>query len=312
MKIVFLDAATVGDIPLGPIAGYGELVTYPTSTPEEALERVSDAEVLIINKIKVTAQLLDAAPKLKLICEAATGVNNIDLEAASSRGIPVRNVAGYSTESVVQVTFAHILELMTQTRRYDTFVKDGSYSASGMFTEVSQPYTEMAGKTIGIIGMGTIGHRVAEVAVAFGMDVIYFSTSGTGHCSDWPSVSLDELLSRSDIISIHCPLNAVTSGLIGEKELNMMKRSAVIVNMARGGIVDEAALARAVSDGIIAGAALDVFTCEPLPGEHPFLHVRHPERMLFTPHVGWASREAVSRLIDGVAANIAEFVHVRN
>ena len=312
MKIVFLDAATVGDISLEPVAGYGELVTYPTSTPEEALERVADAEVLIINKIKVTSQLLNAAPKLKLICEAATGINNIDLEAASSRGIPVRNVAGYSTESVVQVTFAHILELMTQTRRYDTYVKDGSYSASGIFTEVSRPYAEMAGKTIGIIGMGTIGHRVAEVAQAFGMDVIYFSTSGTGHCSDWPSVSLDELLSRSDIISIHCPLNATTSGLIREKELSMMKRSAVLVNMARGGIVDENALARAVDDSVIAGAALDVFTCEPLPGEHPFLHVRNSERLLFTPHVGWASREAVSRLIEGVAANIAEFVHVKN
>lgn len=307
MKIVFLDAATVGDASLEPIARFGELVTYPTSTPSEALERVTDAEVLIINKVKVTDELMAAAPKLRLICEAATGVNNIDLEAAARRGIPVRNVAGYSTESVVQVTFAHILGLMTQTRRFDDFVKDGSYSEGGIFTEVSNPYTELAGKTIGIIGMGTIGHRVAEVAEAFGMNVIYYSTSGTSHCTDYLSVSLGTLLESSHVVSIHCPLNAATKGLIGSHQLHMMNRNAVIVNMARGGIVDECALAQAISDGVIAGAALDVFSCEPLSADHPLLHTSHPERVIFTPHVGWASADAIVRLVAGVASNIEEF-----
>lgn len=304
MKIVFLDASTLGAASLEPIAKLGELVTYPTSTPAEALERVADAEVLIINKVKVTRELIAAAPKLKLICEAATGVNNIDLDAAAQKGIPVRNVAGYSTGSVVQITFSHILSLMSDTRRYDAFVKDGSYSRSAIFTEVSAPYAELGGKTIGIVGMGAIGGKVAQVAQAFGMDVIYYSTSGTSHCADYPSVSLDELLRRSDVVSVHCPLNARTNGLIGAAQLALMKPSAIIVNAARGGIIDEAALAQAISAGTIAGAALDVFCTEPLPADSPLLHTAHPERLRLSPHIAWASREAIERLVAGIADNI--------
>ena len=174
MKIVFLDASTLGGTSLAPIASLGELVTYPTSTAAEALLRVRDAEVLIINKVKVTDELLAAAPQLRLVCEAATGVNNIDLEAAARRGIPVRNVAGYSTDAVVQLTFTQILGLVTGPERFDRFVKDGSYTTHPIFTEVSQPFSELAGKTLGIIGMGTIGSRVARVAEAFGMKVIYY------------------------------------------------------------------------------------------------------------------------------------------
>lgn len=305
-KIVFLDAATLGATSLAPISSLGELVCYPNSTPKEALERVVDADVLIVNKIKVTDELLSAAPSLKLICEAATGVNNIDLEAAGRRGIPVRNVAGYSTDSVVQTTFALILSLISEVGRFDSYVKDGSYSRSGLFTEVSAPYMELAGKTMGIIGMGTIGHRVADVARAFGMEVIYFSTSGTSHCKDFPSVSLEKLLAASDVISIHSPLNERTRGLIGATEIRKMKSSAIIVNAARGGIVDEKALADAISDGIIAGAAADVFTQEPLPADNPLLHTSRPERLRFTPHVAWASREALERLVAGIAKNISE------
>lgn len=305
-KIVFLDAATLGAVSLAPISSLGELVCYPNSTPKEALERVGDADVLIVNKIKVTDELLSAATSLKLICEAATGVNNIDLEAAGRRGIPVRNVAGYSTDSVVQTTFALILSLISEVGRFDSYVKDGSYSRSGLFTEVSAPYMELAGKTMGIIGMGTIGHRVADVARAFGMDVIYFSTSGTSHCKDFPSASLEKLLAASDVISIHSPLNERTKGLIGAAEIRKMKSSAIIVNAARGGIVDERALADAISDGIIAGAAADVFTQEPLPSDNPLLHTSRPERLRFTPHVAWASREALKRLVAGIAKNISE------
>ena len=304
MKIVFLDAATLGSTSLAPIAQLGELVCWPTSTPEEALIRVSDAEVLIVNKVKVTQSLMEAAPKLRLICEAATGVNNIDVAAAERRGIPVRNVAGYSTESVVQITFTLLLGLVCRPERYDAQVKDFSYSRSGLFTDVRTPFAELSGKTMGIIGMGTIGHRVATIAKAFGMRVLYYSTSGTAHCTDFPSVPLETLLQESDIVSIHAPLNSRTEGLIRTPQLRQMKPTALIINMGRGGIVDESDLAGAISEGIIAGAGLDVFTREPLPEDHPLLHTAHPERLRFTPHIGWASAEALDRLVAGIADNI--------
>lgn len=312
MKIVFLDVLFGSNVSLDPISSLGEFVGYRTSTPKEALERVRGAEVLIVNKVKVTDELMEAAgSSLKLICEAATGVNNIDLEAAARRGIPVKNVAGYSTESVVQITFCLIFSLICSPERFDREVKDFSYTRRGIFTDVTDPYAELAGKTIGIIGMGTIGHRVAEVAQAFGLKVIYYSTSGTGHCKDYPCVELDEMLSKSDIISIHAPLNPRTDNLIDAPQLAKMKRSAIIVNAGRGGIVNEKALADAISDGTIAGAGLDVFTKEPLPEDHPLLHTKHPERLRFTPHIAWASREAIGRLIDGVADNIKAYLESR-
>ena len=306
MKIVFLDAATVGDTPLAPIARLGELVCYTRSTPAEARERVGDCDVLIVNKVRVDSDLLNAAPALKLVCEAATGVNNIDVEACEKRGIPVRNVAGYSTDSVVQETFMHMLSLLGKAPYFDGAVKSGAYSRSGLFTDVSHPFIEITGKTLGIIGMGTIGQKVASVAAAFGMRVIYFSTSGTGHCKDYPCVDLDTLLAESDVVSIHAPLNARTQGLLKMAELRKMKPSAFLINMGRGGIVDEADLAAAVDEGVIAGAALDVFTVEPLPSDHPFLQVKHPERFRFTPHTAWASVEARERLVAIIADNIAK------
>lgn len=304
MKIVFLDAATLGDTSLAPIARLGELVCYPNSTPQEARERVAGCEVLIVNKIKVDRPLLDAAPSLRLVCEAATGVNNIDLDACAERGIPVRNVAGYSTDSVVQQTFMHMLSLLGDAPYFDAKVKSGEYSRSGLFTDVSRPFVEITGKTLGVIGMGTIGQQVARIATAFGMRVIYYSTSGTGHCKDYPSVSLETLLKESDVVSVHAPLNARTSGLIGARELAWMKPSAFLINLGRGGIIDEADLVAAVDAGQIAGTATDVFTSEPIPLDHPFLHARHPERFRFTPHTAWASVEARERLVAIIAENI--------
>lgn len=304
MKIVYLDSATVGETPMDGIAELGELVCWPESTPEEALERVRDCNVLIVNKVLVTRALLDAAPELRLVCEAATGVNNIDLEACRERNIPVRNVAGYSTDSVVQTTFMHILSLMGNAPYFDNTVKDGTYSKGTLFTDVSRPYIEIKGKRIGIVGMGAIGTGVARVAEAFGMEVVYYSTSGTGHCKEWPSISLEELMRTSDVISIHAPYNERTAGLIGAGELAMMKPSAVIVNMGRGGIVDEAALAEVIDNDLIGGAALDVFTKEPLPGDSPLLRTRHPEKLRFTPHTAWASTEALTRLVNCIADNI--------
>ena len=308
MKIVFLDASTVGDTPLDEISALGELVCYASSTKEEALARVSDCEVLIINKIVVDAALMDAAPGLRLICEAATGVNNIDLKAAEERGIPVRNVAGYSTDSVVQETFMHILSLAGNGPYFDGAVKSGDYSRGPIFTDLSRPFYELTGKTIGIIGLGNIGTKVARVAEAFGMKVIYFSTSGTSHNREYPSVPLDELMRTADVISIHAPYNARTAGLVGARELALMKPTAFIVNMGRGGIVDETALAQAVDAGSIGGAALDVYTSEPLPPDSPLLHTRHPEKFRFTPHTAWASVEARRRLVSAIAANIRESI----
>lgn len=304
MKIVFLDASTLENADLSSIERLGSLELFPTSSPEEALERVSDADILIVNKVRVTDEVMAKAPKLRLICEAATGVNNIDLEAAARRGIDVRNVAGYSTDSVAQIAFAHILDLVCRTDRFDSYVKSGAYSASGLFTDSRQPYMELAGKTLGVIGMGSIGRKVSAIAEAFGMKVIYFSTSGTSHCTEYPSVPLEELLSTADVVSIHAPLNERTNNLIGFEQLKKMKPTAVIVNMARGGIVSEADLAKAIDEEVIAGAAMDVFVQEPLPCDNPLLHTRYPERIRFTPHVGWASKEAVERLVAGVAANI--------
>ena len=269
------------------------------------MERVRDCDVLIVNKVKVTPALMDAAGKLRLICEAATGVNNIDMDYAASRGIPVKNVAGYSTESVVQSTFMHILSLVGRLPYYDAKVKSGRYSW-GLFTDVSEPFFELAGKTMGIIGMGSIGRRVARVAEAFGMKVIYFSTSGTSHCTEYPSVPLGQLMSESDVVSVHAPLNERTAGLVGAAELGMMKPSAIIVNMGRGGIVDEAALASAIDDGKIAGAGLDVYSVEPLKVANPISKVRHQERLSLTPHTAWASVEARNRLVSEIAKNIGE------
>lgn len=307
MKIVFLDADTLGATPTSEFASLGEFVSYPTSTREEALARVGNCDTLIINKIIVDAALMDAAPKLKLICVTATGVNNIDLVEAEKRGIAVRNVSGYSTDSVVQSTFAHLLSLLGDSPYFDDCVKSGRYSSMSIFCDISHPYTEIVGKTLGIIGLGAIGKRVAAIAGMFGMKVIYYSTSGTSHCKLYPSVSLDELLESSDVVSIHAPLNERTRSLIGQAQLAKMKKSALLLNLGRGGIVDEEALAFAVDNGVIAGAALDVFEKEPLPATSPLLHLRYPERFRFSPHTAWASREALARLVSKVADNIRNF-----
>ena len=305
LKIVFLDAATMGDVSFEPISRLGELVCYDSSTPDEALERVKDCDVLIINKVLVTPSLIDAAENLKLICESATGVNNIDLDYATEKGIPVKNAVGYSTDSVVQATFMHILSLVGKAPYYDNCVKSGKYSQLGMFTDVSVNWWELKGKKMGIVGLGNIGKRVAKIADAFGMQVTYYSTSGTSHSQDYPSVPLEQLLRESDIVSVHAPLNEKTVGLIGKDQLQMMKPSAYLINMGRGGIVVEQDLADAVDAGVISGAGLDVFAKEPLPSDNCFLTMSHLERMSLAPHVAWASNEARERLVGMIAENIA-------
>ena len=304
MKIVFLDAATMGDVSFEPFERLGEFISYAASSPEEARERVADADVVMINKVIVDKALIDAAGSLKLICVAATGVNNIDVDYAASKGIPVRNVAGYSTDSVAQATFMHILSLAGGAPYFDQSVKSGAYSRSGMFTDPNWNWWELAGKTIGIIGLGNIGKKVAQIAEAFGMKVCYYSTSGTGHCKDYPCLSLEELLAVSDVVSVHAPLNERTHNLLGAREFAMMKPTAYVVNAGRGAIIVEKELAEAVDNGVIAGAGIDVFVQEPIPEDHPYLKMKHPERMRLAPHVAWASVEARTRLVSMMADNV--------
>lgn len=304
MKIVFLDAATMGDVSFEPFERLGEFTSYPTSMPQQARERVKDVDVMMINKVLVDKDLIDSAPNLKLICIAATGMNNIDLDYAASKGIPVRNVAGYSTDSVAQSTFMHILSLAGGGPYFDSSVKSGSYSRSGMFTDPNWNWWELAGKTIGIIGLGNIGKKVAKIAEAFGMKVCYYSTSGTGHCKDYPCLPLEELLRISDVVSVHAPLNERTMNLLGAREFAMMKPTAYVVNAGRGAIIVEADLAEAVDNGVIAGAGIDVFVQEPIPEDHPYLKMKHPERMRLAPHIAWASVEARERLVSMMADNV--------
>ncbi len=304
MKIVFLDAISMGDVSLEEMASLGELVCYPSSTAQEARERVKDADVACLNKVIVDQAFLDAAPRLKLICEAGTGMNNIDVKLCTERGVIVRNVAAYSTDSVAQTAWMHILNLVGRAFHYQDFVRSGAYSRNPVHVDFKHPFIELAGKTLGIVGMGAIGRKVAAIGRAMGMDVIYYSTSGTSHCKDYPSVPLQELLEKADVISIHAPYNERTAGLIGYEELCRMKPTAYLVNTGRGGIAVEADLARALDEGLIAGAALDVYVKEPLPSDSPLLHLLHPERLLFSPHIAWYSYEARARLAHEMAENI--------
>lgn len=306
MKIVFLDADTIGsDVSLAPIESKGELVVYPRTPQELVDERIAGFDVVITNKVQIRKEHIDKAPSLKLVCVAATGTNNVDVEYAESKGIPVRNVAGYSTESVSQVTFMHILNLVGKGMYFDNFIKSGEYTRQGLFTDVSNPFFELKGKTLGIVAMGNIGSRVAQIASVFGMKVVYYSTSGTSHCTDYPSLPLDELLAVSDVVSIHAPLNPKTANLITHDMMKLMKREAYLVNMGRGGIVNEKELVDALNDGLIAGAALDVFEREPIGEEHPYMKdLKDPSKLIMSPHIAWASREARKLLIEKLANNI--------
>lgn len=306
MKIVFLDAATMGTTPLTSIESLGEFERFDNSTAEEARMRVRDADVAIVNKVIVDQAFLDAAPKLKLVCEAGTGMNNIDAELCRKRGVVVRNVAGYSTDAVAQHTWMLILALAGRLFHYDSYVKDGRYTRARLHTDSDHPYTGLTGKTIGIVGMGAIGQKVARIAEVFGMKVIYYSTSGTSHCTEYPSVSLESLLREADVVSIHAPYNEKTAGLIDYEGLRLMKPTAFLVNTGRGGIADEADLARAIDEERIAGIGIDVYVEEPLPANSPLLNSKHPERMILTPHVAWASEETRLRLAEEIAANIRE------
>lgn len=309
MKIVLLDTATMGsDMEFSCIERLGECVKYENTLSGEVSERIKDADVVVINKVQLGREVLREAKNLKLICVFAIGYNNVDIEYCRENNIRVRNVPGYCVESVCQHTFALLFMLMENMRYYDDFVKNGSYSKSGVANHLGKPFFEIAGKKWGIIGMGAIGRAVADCAAAFGAEVCYCSISGAVRREKYENVDLSTLLTECDIISIHAPLNEKTMHLIGEKELKMMKRTAYIVNVGRGAVIDEKALAEAIDNGIIGGAALDVFTTEPPEATSPIMNVKNKERIVYTPHTAWSSVEARTRCISMTADNIAAFV----
>jgi len=305
MKIVLLDAITFGDTDLSCFDIFGDVTVYDKTAPDETLSRIESADVVVTNKVVITKEMMQNCSSLKLICIAATGMNNVDLEAARELGIEVKNVAGYSTDSVVQHTFSMLFYLMGHSRYYDEVVKSGEYSRSGVFTDVSHPFFEIKDKTWGIIGLGAIGREVARVARAFGANVIYYSTSGRNSSKDYEQVVLHRLLESSDIISIHAPLNERTKNLLNYEKLQHLKEGAVVLNLGRGGIIDEKAVAEIVDERELY-FGLDVFEKEPLPEDSPLLAVKNPERLYLTPHIAWTSVEAREKLIASVCKNIQE------
>jgi lactate dehydrogenase-like 2-hydroxyacid dehydrogenase len=307
--IVFLDAETLGDISgFFKLTKLGNLTVYQSTEHDQRIERIRNKEIVIANKVRIDRELIDNSPLLKLVCVAATGMNNVDLDYAAQKGITVKNVAGYSTESVVQHTFSMLFALMGNLRYYDDYVKNGRYAGSKLFTHHGKPFHELSGKKYGIIGMGGIGRRIAEIATCFGADVIYYSTTRRNLETGYRHADLPELLALSDIVSIHCPLNSTTYNLIDDEQLHLMKKEAILVNASRGGIVNEKALAHAINERLIDAAALDVLEKEPPDPLNPLLHVQYPDKILITPHIAWASLESRERLMDGVIQNILKYI----
>ncbi len=307
MKIVVLDALTYGKTDLSGFNRFGEVEVYQTTSPEETMERIKTADVIVTNKVVITETMMTQCEALKLICVAATGMNNVDLEGAAKHGISVKNVAGYSTDSVIQHTFSMLFYLMGHSRYYDEYVKSGEWQKSPIFTNVERPFFEVKGKTWGIIGLGEIGRGVARLATAFGADVLYYSTSGQNATKDYHRVELEALLQHSDIISIHAPLNDATKDLIGLSELMQMKAGGILLNLGRGGIINEADLARVV-DAREIYVGLDVLETEPMSDPNPFMNIKNKERLYITPHIAWTSVEARDKLIAMVCDNIQNFI----
>lgn len=303
MKIVLLDALTFGETDLSDFSSLGEVEVYQTTSSTEVQNRITNCDVIVTNKVVISDEHMQNTPSLKLICVAATGMNNVDLEAAKSRNIAVKNVAGYSTDSVIQHTFSMLFYLIGHSRYYDEYVKDGSYSKSPIFTDVSKPFFEIKGKKWGIIGLGEIGRGVANIASAFGAEVFYYSTSGRNRTGDFQRTTLDEMLKSCDIISIHAPLNEQTNNLLDYEQLLTCKDGAVVLNLGRGGIINEEAVSRIVDEkNIFFG--LDVLTKEPMTQNHPLLSVKKRDSLYVTPHIAWTSVEARDKLIALTIENI--------
>lgn len=309
MKIVVLEKVSLGnDVDITFYEDFGEVVYYDNTTTEEVAERVADADIIIANKAPLNAKTLAGAKQLKIICETATGYNNVDLDFCKTRGIGVANVKGYSTPIVAQHTFALALYLLEKLPVYDAYVKSGEYAKSPIFTCFEPYFTELEGKTWGIVGLGNIGKKVAEIAKVFGCRVIFYSASGNNTTTEYERVDFDTLLSQSDIISLHCPLTDRTEKLMNMAAFKKMKNTAILINVARGPVVDEQALYEALISGELAAAGLDVLEQEPIREDCPLAQIKDSAKLFITPHMAWGSNEARTRCAKEVYKNIDSFI----
>lgn len=310
MRIVILERSSVGaDVSVEALNAFGEVIIYDnTVTIEEVQERVKDADIVIANKSPLREETLKNASRLKLICEFATGYDNCDLAYCSARGIKVANVRDYCTAMVAQHTFTLALALSQKLFHYDRYVKSGQYSAQARFSNFDLPFYELEGKTWGIVGMGNIGRRVAKIAQALGCRVVFYSITGKSSCREYPQVEKETLLSESDFLSLHCPLSELSRNFIDRDALSRMKRSAVLINVARGPVVNNAELWEALEAGEIAAAGLDVLEKEPMEPENPLSRFQDSSRLIITPHLAWASVEARKRCVEETCLNIGAFL----
>ena len=310
MKIVILERNSVGlDTSVDEISAFGDVISYPNTTAVDVKEKIKDAEIIIANKAPLNEETLENAPDVRLICEFATGYDNVDLAYCKSRGIKVANVVNYSTDAVAQHTFALCFYVLEKLRHYDEYVKSGAYAAQDRFSNFDIPFTELSGKTWGIVGMGNIGRKVAGIARAFGCRVIFYSASGQSTCTEFERVDFDILLNESDFLSLHCPLS---ENLIHLEALKKMKKSAILVNVARGPVVNDEDLYIALTEGYIAGAGLDVTGTEPMKESNPLSKIKDSNKLIITPHLAWASTEARRRCVSETCKNIEAFLNGRD
>lgn len=311
VKIVILERNSVGvDTPVDCFEELGEVTCYPnTTTAEEVRERTKDADIIVANKAHLNEESLRESPDVKLICEFATGFDNCDLTYCNSRGIKVANVADYCTDMVAQHTFTLMLTLLQKLPHYDEYVKSGAYAAQDRFSNFDEPFTELAGKTWGIVGMGHIGKKVAQIATAFGCRVIFHSVTGKSTVTEYEQVDKDTLLRESDFLSLHCPLSDLTRDFIDKEALRKMKKTAVLVNVARGPVVNNADLYDALMNGEIMAAGLDVLEKEPLQPSNPLSKIKDSNRLIITPHLAWASVEARFRCVNEAYLNAKAFLN---
>jgi len=310
VNIVVLDRMALGDdIDMSIFEKLGKLTIYERTATEEVVDRLKDADALLTNKVVIGKAEMDRLPKLRYIGINATGTNNIDLAYAAKKNIAVTNVKSYSTDSVVQHTFALLFYVYEKLRHYDDFVKQGKYSDYGCFTYFGERFAQLSGKTWGIIGLGEIGRKVADIAKAFGCHVVYYSTSGKNSNPDYERAEFDELLRSSDIISIHAPLNDRTQNLMNRAAFEKMKPEAVLINVGRGPIVNESDLLWALNENKIAAAGLDVLSVEPMRKDNPLYGYKDSNRLIITPHIAWATNEARKRLVDEAYLNLEAFIN---
>jgi glycerate dehydrogenase len=308
MNIVILDRKTLGlDIDMSIFEELGNVTSYDTTKANETIQRLQNANIVITNKVVISKEVMENT-NLKLICISATGTNNVDLEYAKQKNIEVKNVAGYSSSSVVQLAFSMIFQIVQKLDYYKKYVDVGNWQKSEIFTHIDKPFFELDGKRVGVIGLGDIGKNFAKKAKAFDCEVVYFSTSGNNSNNEYKRVDLNELLSTCDIISIHCPLNENTKDLLNYENMKNIKDGAILLNLGRGGIINELDLAKIIDEKEIY-CGIDVVSVEPILESNPLLRVKNKDRLLLTPHIGWASIEARNRLVKMVAKNIEEFIY---